>query len=126
MLHIGIADFAEPALLLLGDADSLAWLADQIEAEQDIDFASLANVVRQLNFNLRILFMERGDGLSRREAAFVWEVSAAEAQRLAAQLRSLAENMSPSHAYLDPTPNLAGVQVIASLGEYDPGKIFQV
>jgi hypothetical protein len=126
MLHIGIADFAEPALLLLGDADSLAWLADQIEAEQDIDFASLANVVRQLNFNLRILFTERGGGLSRREAAFVWEVSPAEARRIAAQLHSLAENMSPSHAYLDPTPNLAGVQVIASLAEYDPGKIFQV
>jgi hypothetical protein len=126
MLHIGIADFAEPALLLLGDADSLAWLADQIEAEQNIDFASFANVVRQLNFNLRILFTERGGGLSRREAAFVWEVSPAEARRLAAQLRSVAENMSPSHAYLDPTPNLAGVQVIASLGEYDPGRIFQV
>ena len=45
MLHIGIADFAEPTLLLLGDQDSLVWLADQMEAEQSIDLAHVANAV---------------------------------------------------------------------------------
>lgn len=126
MLHIGIADFAEPTLLLLGDQDSLVWLADQMEAEQSIDLAHVANAVLQRNFGLRILFTGQGGGLRRREATFVWELSRMEASHLAAQIRGLARSTSPSHAYLDPTPNLAGVQVIASLGEYDPGKIFQV
>lgn len=124
MLHIGVADFAEPTLLFLGDGNSLAWLADQIEAEHDIDFAELPNVALQPNFNLRILFAERHGELRRRKAAFVWEVSAAEALHLAAQIRSLARNTSPAHTYLDPHLNLAGVEVVASLGEYDPSRLF--
>lgn len=33
-MHIGLADFAEPTLLILGDSVSLNWLADCIEARQ--------------------------------------------------------------------------------------------
>ena len=49
MLHVGMADFAEPTLLIVGDARSLVWLADYIDAQQPIRFADLTPSVRSVN-----------------------------------------------------------------------------
>jgi hypothetical protein len=36
----------------------------------------------------------------------------------------LAASEVPAHAYLDPTFNSSGVQIMASLGEYDAARVF--
>ena len=126
MLYLGIADFAEPTLLLVGEANSLAWLAHQIETRRDIDFSKVPNVVPQPGFDLRVL-PTAGDGsLMRKDKSFVWEISAQEASFFTLQLRELAASASPAHTYLDPHVNAAGVQIVASLGEYEPHRIFSL
>lgn len=123
LLHIGIVDFAEPTLLLVGDAQSFAWLARQIDARQSIDFAEVPNQTRQVRISLRLAPRARTGCLRRRADVLDWEISAAEAQQFAQQLRELAASVLPAHAYLDPESNIAGVQVVASKGEYDPAKV---
>lgn len=123
-LHIGIADFAEPTLLLIGDAKSLSWLAEQIDARRDIKLAEMPGIVRQTTIDLHLIpAMHRGS-LTRLGDGFDWEISAAEARQFARQLRELAVGTSPAHTYLDPESNAADVQVVASNGEYDPEKVF--
>lgn len=123
-LHIGIADFAEPTLLLIGDAKSLSWLAEQIDARRDIKLAEMHGIVRRTTVDLHLIpAMHRGS-LTRLGDTFDWEISAVEARQFARQLRELAVVTSPAHAYLDPESNAADVQVVASNGEYDPEKVF--
>ena len=124
MLHVGIADFAEPTLLLIGDAQSFSWLADQMDARREFDFAQMPSLVRQMNVNLRLVPTMQTGRLTRRVNVFSWEISAIEAQRFAQQLLGLAASTSPAHAYLDPESNVAGVQLVASMGEYDQSKVF--
>lgn len=125
MLNIGIADFNEPTLLLLGDAKSLAWLAHQVEAGTEMDFAKTPGVSLQIKFALHLQTTPQGGGLKREEQSFVWHMTPIQGQRLARKIRGLADSKTPAHAYLDPEPNLADVEVVASMGEYDPATIFQ-
>jgi hypothetical protein len=60
----------------------------------------------------------------RQGEAFEWHITPTEARTVAAQLQELAAAKNPAHAYLDPTLNSAGVQLVASCGEYEPGEIF--
>jgi len=124
LLHIGIADFAEPTLLLIGDAQSFSWLADQIDARRELDFAEMPSLVSRTDVNLRLVPTMQTGRLTRRANVFGWEISAIEAQQFAQQLRGLAASTSPAHAYLDPESNVAGVQLVASMGEYDQSKVF--
>jgi len=122
-MHIGLADFAEPTLLILGDEASLNWLADCIETRQSIDLAT-SPLVKLVNVGLVIAPTEDEGSLSRNNTLFNWKVSPLEAQQFAEQLRALAVNERPAHAYLDPAANSAGVQVIASQGEYIGDAVF--
>ena len=124
VLHIGIAEFADPTLLLIGDATSLCWLADQIDARRDIKLAEMTGFVHETKIGLHLVPATRSGSLTRLGDAFDWEISAVEAQQFAQQLRELAAGASPAHAYLDPESNPADVQVVASKGEYDPVKVF--
>lgn len=124
ILHIGIAEFADPTLLLIGDATSLGWLADQIDARRDIKLAEMSGLVHETKIDLHLIPATRSGRLTRLGDAFDWEISAVEAQQFAQQLRELAACVSPAHAYLDPESNPTEVQVVASKGEYDPVKVF--
>lgn len=122
-MHVGLADFAEPTLLILGDAGSLNWLADHIESRQSLDFTA-APFVRLVNVSL-LLEPTEGDGsFSRQSAKFIWKVSLSESQRFAEQLRALAASEVPAHAYLDSMANSASVEVVASKGEYIADAVF--
>lgn len=123
VLHVGIAQFADPTLLLVGDATSLRWLADQIDARRDIKLAEMTGLVHVRKIDLHLVPATHGGRLTRLGDAFGWEISAVEAQQFAQQLRELAAGTSPAHAYLDPESNTADVQVVASKGEYDPEKV---
>jgi len=123
-LHIGIAEFAEPTLLLIGDSDAFSWLAEQIDARRDIKLAEMHGVACQAAVDLHLIPATHSGRLTRLSNVFGWEISAIEAQQMAQQLRELARNTSPAHAYLDTQFNMTGVQVIASKGEYDPVKVF--
>lgn len=122
-MHIGLADFAEPTLLILGDAASLNWLADCIEMRQAIDL-SASPVVKLVNVGLVIAPTDDEGSLSRNDTLFKWRVSPLEAQQFAEQLRALAVSEKSAHAYLDPKANNAGVQVVASQGEYSGDAVF--
>ena len=124
VLHIGLADFAEPTLLLIGDENSLTWLAQQIDARRDLKLAEMPKIVRQTGISLHLIPAIHRGRLTRLEKAFNWEISSAEALRLALQLRELAISPVPAHTYLDSESNTADIQVVASRGEYDAAKIF--
>jgi hypothetical protein len=125
-LHIGIADFAELTLLLIGDANSFSWLAEQIDTRQDIQLAEMYGIVRPIRVDLHLIPVTHSGRLKRLGDVFDWEISAVEARQLAQQLRELAMATSPAHVYLDPESNITDVQVVASKGEYDPEKVFAV
>ena len=116
-MHIGLADFAAPALLILGDETSLNWLAGCIATRQSIGLAT-SPLVKLVSVGLVIAPTDAEGSLSRSNTLFNWKVSRLEAQQFAQQLRALAGTGKPAHAYLDPNTNSAGVQVIASQGEY--------
>jgi hypothetical protein len=84
----------------------------------------MPNLVRQVVVNLHVIPTIHGGSLTRRAHVFDWRISAVEATQFAQSIRTLAANTSAAHAYLDPESNVAGVQVVASLGEYDPSKVF--
>ncbi len=121
-LQIGLVDFAEPALLMVGDAQSFRWLASQIGSRQQIDFDDVSYKVRQVGVRVRLTPTANSGCLRRHAETIDWEVSATEARQFAEQLQALAAAESPAHAYLDPESNLAGFQVIASKDEYVPDR----
>lgn len=122
-MYIGLADFAEPTLLVLGDVASLNWLADGIEMRRPIDLAT-SPFVKLVNVGLVIAPTNEEGNLCRNDTQFKWQISPMEAQQFAKQLRALAGSESSAHAYLDPKTNTAGVQLIASLGEYSGDDAF--
>lgn len=122
-MHIGLADFAEPTLLILGDAASLNWLADRVESRQSLDFTG-SPFVRLVSVSLLFEPTEGDGSFSRQNAKFVWKVSPSESQKYAEQLRALAASEIPAHAYLDSMANSAGVEVVASTGEYTADAVF--
>lgn len=118
MMHIGLADFANPALLILGDPTSLNWLADCIAARKSIDLAT-SPFVELVSVGLNIAPTDEEGSCSRNDALLEWKISPAEALRFADQLRALAASETPGHAYLDPVDNRAVLEIIASKGEYN-------
>lgn len=122
-MSVGLADFAEPTLLILGDAGSLNWLADRLCSRQPLDFAALP-FVRPVHVSLRLEPTEGDGSFSRQNATFVWKVSRPESQRVADQLRALARSEVAAHAYLDPKVNSANVEVVVSKGEYASDAVF--
>jgi hypothetical protein len=58
--------------------------------------------------------------LERNGSKFHWKLSEAEIRGFPAKLRGLANGESPGHAYLDTPAERPAIQVVASMGEYDP------
>jgi len=123
IMHIGLADFTEPTLLIIVDEASLQWLAERIESRKFLDFAT-ASSVKLINVSLLLHPVEGGGDLSRHEAKFEWKVSPLEARQFAEQLRVLAACEASAHVYLDSKPNTSGVQLVASKDEYDASIVF--
>lgn len=120
-IHIGLVEFAEPTLLLVGEASSFSSLAEQIAGRREVMLhcASIKDHV-----SLCFLPATLGDRLVRQGDRFEWQISEPQAQSVARQLRELAASDRPAHAYLDPLANESAFQIVASLGEYDPAKVF--
>ncbi len=121
VLHVGMVSLPDPTLLLIGDATSLGWLAEQIAAGRDTKLEPVPGPVR---VGLHLVPATRGGRLTRIGETFDWDISAKEAQRFSQQLRELAASASPAHAYLDSELSTDGVRVLASIGEHDPEKVF--
>lgn len=119
--HVGLVDFSEPTLLLIGEAHSIRWLAEQLAARRSF---ALEQTPGKARVSLRFVPTTRDGRLSQQGEAFEWEISVFEAQQAAEQLRELASSECPAHAYLDPTTNGTAVQMVASIGEYDPARVF--
>jgi hypothetical protein len=121
-LHIGIVDFSEPTLLVLGNPESFLWLAERISGRQlvAIEWGAMTSLTR-----LRFVPTAHHRGrLSRHESDFEWDISASESEKVAEQLKALAANDRSGHAYLDPASNEAAVELVASINEYDPSRVF--
>lgn len=123
-LYVGIVDFSDPTLLIIGDTASLLWLGKQLESRREIDFAKESSMVHQSRVNVRVVPASTG-GLTQRGGDFVWAVSQEDARLFAEQLRGLALAPTPAHAYLDVESNNTGIQIVASKEEHDPDKVFE-
>jgi hypothetical protein len=120
-IHVGIPNFTDPTLLLIGDAEALRWLSGEISARRAIVLGQQSGANRA---TLRIVPAKSKADFSRNENAFTWPISAEEAEQVALQLSALADSQRPAHAYIDPVVNPGGVQIMVSMGEYDPSRVF--
>ena len=120
-LRAGLVDFADPTFLLLGESSSFDWLAEQLENKRAVVLEGESGESPE---RLLIVPSDREGRMSRAGAILEWQLSASEAALVSQQLRELAASPAPAHVYLDPASNLAGVQVMASKGEYDPTTVF--
>lgn len=121
-LQAGLVEFSDPAFLLIGEAGAFDWLAEQIESRREVALQSESNKEVAC---LSLVPSTHDDGAALKKGTILeWQMSANEATQVAQQLRELAASSAPAHAYLDPANNLAGLQIIASKGEYDPTRIF--
>ena len=118
-LHVGIAEFSEPTFLLIGESYSFHWLAEQIAARRTF---TLEQTLGKAHASLRFVPTTQGGHLSRKGDALEWAISVIEAQQATQQLKELAASNCPAHAYLDPLSNETDVQIVASIGEYDPNQ----
>ena len=120
-LRVGLVNFHEPTLLLIGDASSFTWLAGQLEIRCPLLLeAEPGNEIRSLSIEPS----QREGRAFRSGPVLKWQISAHEAVLAAGRLRELAAHPSPAHAYLGPEFAEAGVQIVASKGEYDPARVF--
>ncbi|GAA4333995.1 hypothetical protein GCM10023165_09500 [Variovorax defluvii] len=121
-MHIGLADFAERTLLILGDATSMRLLAGCIEARESLDLSTLPFVE---SVNVCVLMKPTGDNssLDQKDTLFEWRISPLDSHQFAEQLRALAASDMPAHAYLDCKTSGEAVQVMASKGEYEAGDV---
>ena len=121
-LQAGLVDFSDPAFLLLGESSAFDWLAEQIEQRRSVALQSGSS--KEVACLSLVPSEHEGGRASKKGAILEWQMSADEATQVARQLRVLASSSLPAHAYLDPANNLAGLQIIASKGEYDPTRVF--
>jgi hypothetical protein len=120
-LYLGVVDFDDPTLLILGKPDSFLWFAAQISARRAF---TLEGGPGESHASLRFVPTEGSGLLTRQGNAFEWQISALECKQVVEHLESLAARDDPRHAYLDPAFNEAGVQVTASINEWDASHIF--
>jgi hypothetical protein len=124
-IHIGFLDEfkSEPTVLILGDAQGFSWLAGIIESRWTGSF-SLFPCVQLANMNLYLSYSDKSGQLERSGPNFHWKLSNIEAIAFPEQLIELADSEHPCHAYLDAPVPREGIQVVASLNEYDPKLLF--
>ena len=125
-LIIGIVEFENPTVLVLGDAAAFLTLASRIQERQtfrmaESGFAELKNI-REIT----VMPCEDHGEFSRIDDELVWKVSAFEADAFAAQLQALGESKDAGHTYLDPSTNSTDLEIVASKDEYQASVLFDV
>lgn len=125
-IRIGVVTFARRTLLLLAEPDAMAEFARRMEGGETIEIGG-----RDRDSGVSLKFepgpssgclVVSGDG-----KRFLWTMSLQERTVVAAQLKELARMKPPSgrHAYLDPERSRTGVEIVASVGEYDLDHFFE-
>jgi hypothetical protein len=124
-IYIGFLDEfkREPTVLILGDQKGFLWLAGIIESRWTRSFSKFPRVMLA-NMNLHLSYSDKSGQLERSGPTFHWKLSNIDALTFPEQLIELANSEYPCHAYLDTPPRSEGIQVVASLNEYDPKLIF--
>jgi hypothetical protein len=72
------------------------------------------------NIDLDLSYTDGPGRLERNGSNLHWKLSNAAVRTFPGQLRGLANGEGPGHAYLDTPAEGAAIQVVASMGEYDP------
>jgi hypothetical protein len=121
-IQVGLADFADPTLLLLGDAAAFRWLANEVRARREVKLGAEQSGDKRAT--LQVVPAETAGEFSRNGNRFSWRISSSEAETVARQLSALADSQVPAHAYIDPALDSTGVQLMASVGEYDASRVF--
>jgi phosphotransferase system HPr-like phosphotransfer protein len=121
-IQVGLPDFAEPTLLLLGSASSFRLLANQIRHQEEVAVGAKGPIGRQAR--LQIVPASDFSEMSRTENSFKVRLSPADAEQIARQLIELANSQKPAHAYIDILTSDSETQIIASLGEYVAEVVF--
>jgi hypothetical protein len=120
-LRIGLADFHDPTLLLLGDPRSCIRLAAELEARRPVVLASQPG---EELVELRRLPSENEGDCGRSGPILTWRMSSRETVTVAAQPRPMARHPRPGHAYLDHEVTTIDLQIVASQGEYEAERLF--
>lgn len=108
-------------LLLLGSALAFLKLANRLKAidpAEQLDAQELGILPGKVGFELSLtIYGESGSAISRPidSSALVWTMGTSTVKAIALQLRTLAENKEPAHAYLETEGE---IQIIASVDEY--------
>lgn len=101
-LYVGLVDFTDPTLLLLGEPCSFDWLANRIVERRTIE---LKCVLGKKIDSLVLVPVENEGYLLQMGSTLKWNMLESEANVVIQQLRELAVSASPAHAYLDTLNN---------------------
>ncbi|HTA41335.1 MAG TPA: hypothetical protein VK789_02740 [Bryobacteraceae bacterium] len=69
---------------------------------------------------MRITYTTGAGDLRCDKQSLTWDIGFAESRSFAAQIRTLAESASAGHQYLDPQSGNQRIQIVVSMGEYEP------
>ena len=127
-------DFADPTLLIWGDADGLSRLAELLEelAVTGVGrgLADLPWIRTPETFDLRIEIGLPETGLKRHAGQsgdrFEWRLSADTARLYGTVVRGVAANEKPCHNYLESDTLDDGIEIKVSKGEYDGSSVERI
>lgn len=120
---VGMADFAEPALLMTGSAGGLRALADLFEAGNSVSPSSGSTLLDPIGIKLDLHLGATQTQLLAAGNQIDWFISFMDAKAYADLIRAVAECDKPSHTYLD-VPANDELEIVVSKGEYDPATVF--
>jgi hypothetical protein len=122
-IHVGMPEFLEPTLLVIGDAESIGCLAGMLRARVNVSLGE--EMTRRRAAVLRICAVDDDSELIQRGRQFTWSLSARDAESVAQQFVALASSKAPAHAYVEFAEPSIGIEFLISIGEYDPERIFE-
>lgn len=117
-VFVGLAEFATPTILFLGDAVSflkmVTWLETGVRAP-----LPTRELFHSVNLKLKLSLDANVTAVSlTNDGNFSWAISAADGRKYSQLIRAMIESNIPSHVYLD-VMDSAGLEIIASIGEYE-------
>ncbi|MFZ6844167.1 hypothetical protein [Undibacterium sp. RuTC16W] len=122
IIHIGIADFTDPTLLIVGSANELISLSKLFDMEI-FDFLDISKFFISVGINLNIQIVKNDSDVTVLYKKIDWFLNCKDARNFASQIRELVKFEFPSHIYLNCSKNQS-IEIVVSKDEYDPNIVF--
>lgn len=122
-ITVGIVEFVDPTLLLIGSKPALYELADLFAAEAAEFHLRAKALLNSIGGELSLHPSAQQTRLLKAGNRIDWFISSADAKAYAELVRAIADSDKPSHAYLDVSQG-APLDIVVSKDEYDPNTVF--